>query len=403
MILVKEALSKRERKAFVEFPLKLYRGNPYFVPPLYLNEKAIFKKGYCYHEVSESIFLLAYRGREVVGRIQGILQRASNEKWGQKRVRFTRFDAIDDQKVASALFRGIVSWASKKGMEEVVGPLGYSDFEREGLLVEGFDQLSTFEEQYNYPYYQTLVETFGFQKEVDWLERRLFRPEKMDERYLTLSQKILERNGFRIVEGLSIRQICDRYASQVFSLLNETYDDLYQTVPFLESQEEGIIEAFKRILTPKYVRLIVDQRDQLKAFGLCFPAIGKDLQRSGGEADPAHPLSNRALNPPGEGDRPGLGRRGQGREEHRLGLGHLRRDHEDALRRGLGILRDESEFGDQPRDPAKLGEVSQRPAQAQEVLPVSDPRGGNGLVLRAAPSRFETGASPLGRGICPSF
>lgn len=282
MILVKEALSKRERKAFVEFPLKLYRGNPYFVPPLYLNEKAIFKKGYCYHEVSESIFLLAYRGREVVGRIQGILQRASNEKWGQKRVRFTRFDAIDDQKVASALFRGIVSWASKKGMEEVVGPLGYSDFEREGLLVEGFDQLSTFEEQYNYPYYQTLVETFGFQKEVDWLERRLFRPEKMDERYLTLSQKILERNGFRIVEGLSIRQICDRYASQVFSLLNETYDDLYQTVPFLESQEEGIIEAFKRILTPKYVRLIVDQRDQLKAFGLCFPAIGKDLQRSGG-------------------------------------------------------------------------------------------------------------------------
>ena len=169
MITIKEVKSRKQIKEFIEFPLKLYKDNPYFVPPLYMDEKALFKKNNVNKEQAESVFYLAYKENKVVGRIQGILQRVSNEKWKQKRVRFTRFDSIDDQSVADALFKQIETWAAKNGMNEVVGPLGYSDLDREGLLIEGFDQMSTFEEQYNYPYYQKLIENCGYNKEVDWV------------------------------------------------------------------------------------------------------------------------------------------------------------------------------------------------------------------------------------------
>ena len=169
MIEIREVKTPKEQRAFVNFPLMLYKNNPYFVPPLYADEMKLFKSDYHYYETSEAVYFLAYRNGEVVGRISGILQRAANEKWQQKRVRFTRFDSIDDQEVASALFGAVEKWAKEKGMEEVVGPLGFSDFEREGLLIEGFEELSTFEEQYNYPYYQKLIEHLGYQrKSIGW-------------------------------------------------------------------------------------------------------------------------------------------------------------------------------------------------------------------------------------------
>ena len=182
MIEIKEVKTPKEQRAFVNFPLMLYKGNPYFVPPLYADEMKLFKSNYHYYETSEAVYFLAYRKGEVVGRISGILQRAANEKWQQKRVRFTRFDSIDDQEVANALFSAVETWAKAKGMEEVVGPLGFSDFEREGLLIEGFEELSTFEEQYNYPYYQKLIEHLGYQKDVDWVEHKLYPPKEPDKR-----------------------------------------------------------------------------------------------------------------------------------------------------------------------------------------------------------------------------
>ena len=158
MITVKEVQTKREQREFLNFPLDLYRGNPYFVPPLYGDEKKIFRKDYIYNDTCEAVYYNAYRDGKMVGRISGILQKAANEKYNEKRVRFTRFDAIDDQAVADALFGAVEAWAKARGMDTICGPLGFSDLEREGLLIEGFDQLSTFEEQYNAPYYQKLIE-----------------------------------------------------------------------------------------------------------------------------------------------------------------------------------------------------------------------------------------------------
>ena len=163
MVEIKEVKTRKDIKEFIEFPLRLYKDNPYFVPPLYMDEKSLFKKNTVYAEQAESVFYLATQDGETVGRIQGILQRVSNEKWNQKRVRFTRFDSIDDQAVANTLFSAVEEWAKAKGMNEVVGPLGYSDLDREGLLIEGFDQLSTMATIYNYDYYPKHVERWGME------------------------------------------------------------------------------------------------------------------------------------------------------------------------------------------------------------------------------------------------
>lgn len=282
MIEIREVKTPKEQRAFVNFPLMLYKNNPYFVPPLYADEMKLFKSDYHYYETSEAIYFLAYRGGEVVGRISGILQRAANEKWQQKRVRFTRFDSIDDQEVASALFDAVEKWAKEKGMEEVVGPLGFSDFEREGLLIEGFEELSTFEEQYNYPYYQKLIEHLGYQKEVDWVEHKLYPPKEPDKRLPALRDKIMKRYKVHLSETKSADEFIRLYKDDFFRILDETYAEIYGTVPFTENMKKELIKSFRQIIDIRYVAMILDENEKPVCFGLCFPSISKALQKSGG-------------------------------------------------------------------------------------------------------------------------
>lgn len=283
MIEIQQVETKKQKKEFVNFPLRLYKGNPYFVPPLYADEKALFKKNNIYNEQCDQVFYIATENGKTVGRIHGILQKVSNEKWNQKRVRFTRFDAIDDQTVANALFNAVENWAKEKGMEEVVGPLGYSDLEREGLLIEGFDQISTFEEQYNYEYYPTLIENCGYEKEVDWLESKLYYPKQVDERIKRVSTKMMEKYGLRFGEAKNSADFIKRYGDEFFRVLDETYVAIYQSVPFTEKMKRSLISSFKLIVNVKYARVILDKDDKIVALGLAFPAIGKALQKSGGK------------------------------------------------------------------------------------------------------------------------
>lgn len=173
MIAIKQVLTDKDKRKFINYPLKLYRNNPYYVPVLYQDEKKVLNGNSAYEEVTDSVFFLAYQKNEIVGRIQGIIQKQYNEAHKEKRVRFTRFDAIDDQEVANALFQAVENWAKEKQMDTLCGPLGFSDFEREGLLIDGFDQHQTYQEQYNYPYYQKLIENYGFEKETDWVESQI--------------------------------------------------------------------------------------------------------------------------------------------------------------------------------------------------------------------------------------
>ena len=282
MVEIREVKTRKEKKEFVEFPLKMYKNNPYFVPPLYGDEMKMFKKDYVYYDQSEAVYYNAYKGGKMVGRISGIIQHVANEKWGQKRVRFTRFDSIDDREVSDALFSTVEKWAKDKGMEEIVGPLGFSDLEREGLLIEGFDELSTFEEQYNAPYYQKLVEDYGFIKDVDWWERKLRKPAVPDERLKRISDMMLKKYNLHIGTAKTTRQFLKKYADQFFEILDETYSHIYGTVPFTEGMKNMMIANFKLIVDVRYVAVIVDENEKVVCFGLCFPSIAKAVQKSGG-------------------------------------------------------------------------------------------------------------------------
>lgn len=282
MLEIKEVKTKKDIKEFIEFPLRLYKGNEYFVPCLYVDEKALFKPHHTYSDQCDSVYYIAVKDGKTVGRIHGILQKAANEKWGQKRVRFTRFDAIDDQEVATALFNKVEEWARSLGMEEVVGPLGFSDLEREGLLIEGFDQLCTFEEQYNYDYYQALIENCGYGKDVDWLESQLRLPDEPDERLERLSNKMMERYELHFGEAKNTNDFLKKYGDKFFDILDETYDKIYGTVPFTPAMKKSIIASFKMIIDMRFVSVILDKNDRIVCFGLCFPSIGKAIQKSGG-------------------------------------------------------------------------------------------------------------------------
>lgn len=289
MVEIREVKTKKQIKEFINFPLDLYKGNEYFVPPLYGDEKNIFKEDFAYSDQTECIYYNAYKNGRIVGRISGIIQLASNKKNGEKRVRFTRFDAINDQEVADRLFSAVEKWANDKGMDTIVGPLGFSDLEREGLLVEGFDQISTFEEQYNYEYYQTLIENYGFVKEVDWIENKLFLPEDYKEkldRLDRLSSLMMKRYKLKFGESKNTNEFIKQYADQFFNILDETYDKLYGTVPFTEKTRKMMISNFKLVVNVKNVAVIVDENDKVVCFGICFPSLGKAVQKSKGHLTP---------------------------------------------------------------------------------------------------------------------
>jgi len=287
MIEVREVKTRKEQKAFVEFPLHLYKGNPYFVPPLYMDEMKMFKKNFVYLDTCEHVFFLAYKDGVLSGRISGILQKASNLKTGEKRIRFTRFDVIEDFEVAKALFEALEKWALSKGMDKVCGPLNYSDLEREGLLIEGFDELSTFEEQYNFPYYPDFIERLGYKKEVEWLESKITAPEEDDGELEKMTKFIFKRYKLRFGESKDVNDFLRKYADGFFEILDKSYQDVYGTVPFTEGMKKLLITNFKLIIDLRFVAVVVDENDKVVLLGICFPSLAKAVQPSGGRLTPA--------------------------------------------------------------------------------------------------------------------
>ena len=287
MVNIREVKSKRDIKEFIEFPLRLYRGVWNFTPPLYSDEKKLIKDG-GKTDVADSVFYLAERDGKTVGRIQGIIQRQYNELHNAKTVRFTRFDSIDDTEVSDALFSAVVAWGKERGMCELVGPLGYSDLDREGLLVEGFEEDSTFEEQYNYEYYPRLVEHFGLEKDADWLEFELRAPKEKNVMLERVANRVLEMHKLHIVDSdsMSKRTYIDKYKADFFDCLDECYSKLYGTVPISPDMQKEIIDQFMMIINKKFLVFICDENERVVAFGLCFPGMGEAFKKSGGRLTP---------------------------------------------------------------------------------------------------------------------
>ena len=287
MIEIIEVKSKRDIKEFVEFPLRLYKNCEYFVPALYVDEKKLIKNGGS-PSIAESVFYLAKKDGKTVGRIQGILHKQYNELKNEKRVRFTRLDLIDDEKVAEALFSAIENWAMERGMDTICGPLGYSDLDREGLLIDGFSENSTYEEQYNYQYYGGLIEHCGYEKEVDWLEFELSAPEKKNPMLERVAKRALELKKLHIVDtkGLGKRKFIKKYGDSIFDCIDECYSKLYGTMPISSEQRNQLIDDFILVLNFKYCVFICDENEKIVAFGLSFPNFGDALKKSRGKINP---------------------------------------------------------------------------------------------------------------------
>ena len=288
MITIIPVNNKKLLKRFVDFQPKLYKGCPYYVPPLRADEIQVFTPGKSVHlgEDASAQCFLALRDGEIVGRIAGIIQHNYNKKFNQKRARFSRFDCIDNLQVAKALFSAVEKWAMEQGMNSIHGPLGFNDLEREGLLVEGFDLISTFETQYNYPYYAELMDKCGYHKDVDWLEYQITIPDKIDERNARLSNVVAKRCGLHEVHCKSVKELVDKYYNQIFDLLDEAYSDLYATVPLTQKVRDGLLSQFKLLLDKDFISILTDENDKVVALGIAFPAINKGVQRANGKLFP---------------------------------------------------------------------------------------------------------------------
>ena len=289
MVEIIRVVTKKQQKEFIDFPLRLYRDNPYFVPPLYGDEKKMFRKDFVYADTCEIVNFLAQKDGKTVGRIQGILQKAANEKNHEKRIRFNRFDSVDDPEVAKALFDAVEDWGRSLGMDTICGPLGFSDLEREGLLIEGFEALSTFEEQYNAAYYARLIEALGYEKEADWNESRLKAPKDPQEqkKLKDMAAFILKRYNLHLGPAKNVNDFIRRYADGLFELLDVAYDGLYGTVPFTDGMKKLMIDNFRLIIDLEHVAVILDEQERVVCFGVCFPSIAQAVQKSGGKLTPA--------------------------------------------------------------------------------------------------------------------
>lgn len=284
-----EVTSAKGLRRFVDYPNHLYKNNPYYIPAFYDDDLSDWDQeknpafSYC-----EAKAFLAKRNGKVVGRIGAILSHRANEKWGTRRMRFTQVDFIDDEAVSGALFQAVEAWAKEKGMDEVHGPLGFCDMDREGMLVEGFDRRSMFITYYNHPYYNRHLEKLGYKKDVDWIEFKIPVPEAGDPHYQKIhrvTEAILKRSDYHKVK-IRRRSQLKPYIKKAFDLVNEAYGGLYGTVDLDEKQIEKYASKFIPIINLDYCCLLVDSKDNLVAFGVCAPSMADAMKKSRGRLFP---------------------------------------------------------------------------------------------------------------------
>lgn len=260
-VVIKEVTSKKELKKFVKFNIELYKGNPYHVPGLIEEEMVTLdKKKNPAFEVCDAIYFLAYKDGKVVGRIAGMINRRSNETWNQKHARFGFVDFIDDVEVVDALFGAVEKWAKEQGMEAIHGPMGFTDMDHEGMLIEGFDQIGTMATIYNYPYYPKQMERMGYDKDQDWHEFKIYIPDGVPEKHLRIGEIVKKKYGLKVMKFKNAKSIMP-YAQKVFQTLNESYAPLYGFARLTQKQIDYYINMYIPMLRYDLVTLIVREED----------------------------------------------------------------------------------------------------------------------------------------------
>jgi GNAT superfamily N-acetyltransferase len=283
---IMEVVTERQLQSFIQFPFSLYEKNPFWVPPLITDEiNTLRREKNPAFEFCEARYWLAYEGGKIVGRIAAIINHRHMEKWGQNFMRFGWIDFIDDYSVSSTLLGTVETWARDKGMEAVHGPLGFTNLDHSGMLIEGFEELATMATTYNFPYYPKHLEYLAYQKHTDWVEYELTISPEPNETIARIAKLSLQRNKLHLLKTRKKKELLP-YARDLFDLYNQEYRTLYSAVPLSERQIEGAIKQYFGLISPKFVPVVLDEQGKMVAFGIVLPSLSHALQKAGGRIFP---------------------------------------------------------------------------------------------------------------------
>ena len=288
MIRIERVKTQKQKREFVDFPIRLYRNVPWYLPSIYsdsldsMNPKKNFAFSFC-----EARFYLAKQGSKTVGRIAAIINHKADEKWHKKQMRFWQVDFIDDHEVSAALFGVVEKWARERGCSEIVGPLGFTDLDLEGMLVKGFRETGVFCTLYNFPYYRKHLKALGYKKDVDWLEYKMNIPEKTDDmstlaRMSEFSQRVY---GLHLKKCKSVKDISDA-VPEILKLLNLAYSELYATTEMDIKQGTEYLRSFSPVLNPKTTALVYNEKEELVGFIFAIPDLSLAVKKSKGRMFP---------------------------------------------------------------------------------------------------------------------
>ena len=286
-ITIKTVSSVKEFKTFARFANRLYKGNKYYVPSMPMDDLSTFsKEKNAAFEFSDAEFYLAYKDGEVVGRVAAIINHKANEAWKVKQVRFGWIDFIDDMEVSAALLDAVIEFGRKAGMTQIVGPLGFTDFDPEGMLVDGYDRLGTMALIYNHPYYPEHMKKHGYYKETGWLEYRITIPETVSERHKHIAEAVMERYGLTIKKKTRRQIKKERYGQKLFKLINETYCVLYGYSLLSEKQIDQYVGLYLSLIDTEMLTFVENAEGELIAAGISIPSLSEALQKCNGEIFP---------------------------------------------------------------------------------------------------------------------
>ena len=286
-IIIKEVKTKSELRRFVQFGIELYEENPYYCPPIFFDEVNTFDpESNPALEVCDFILYMAYHNGKIVGRIAGIINHRANEAWGVKKCRFGWFDFVDDYSVFCSLIDAVAEWGRARGMERLNGPVGFTDFDHQGLLIEGFDYNAPMASLYTHPYYIAHYERYGLTKEADWIEYQITPPKQAPERMRRVVDLVAKRYNLHTVKVKSVRELKQRYGYTYFDVLDSAYQKLYNYQPMTPRQKQYYCKMYFPLLNFDFVTMVANEKDEIVAVGLGMPSLSEALRKCRGRLFP---------------------------------------------------------------------------------------------------------------------
>lgn len=286
-IQIRPVVTRQEKRQFIAFANELYKDCPYYCPPLFFDEMNTFDpKSNPSLEVCDIQLWMAYRGGQAVGRIAAFINHIANSHWNVKKVRFGWMDFVDDLEVSKALLDTVAAWGRERGMTVMNGPVGMTDWDHEGLLIEGYEYLAPMASLYNFPYYVRHLEDYGLTKEADWIEYQITVPDTVPERVHRLARIVEQRSHLRIDDVRSCKELSRKYGLQFMDVLDEAYHQLYNFQPMTQRQKEHYRDMYFPLVNFDFVGIVVNEADEVVGVGVGMPDISKALRRCGGKLFP---------------------------------------------------------------------------------------------------------------------